>query len=192
MIGSTVAKRYARALYDLAVEKSTAAESPVESVQKSLRALADAWTTSADLRNVFENPRFGLEQKRAVMKTLTERVAAHVMVKNVAQMLTDRRRLRYLPEIADAFELLAEQRSGRIRAEIVSAQKLPEAYYQRLTQTLKEATGKDVVLVRREDPSLIGGVVTTVGGRVYDGSLKNRLRGLESELLSASAPTSRD
>lgn len=183
MIGSAVGKRYATALYELAEEKSAA-----DKVGKDLRALADAWDTSDELRNVFENPQFAVEQKRAVIKALSERLMVHETVRNVSQMLSDRRRLRHLPEIADAYERIAERRSGRVRAEIVSATKLPESYYQQLTQTLKQATGKDVVLVRREDPSLIAGVVTTVGGRVFDGSLKNRLRELRSQLLASTDP----
>lgn len=183
MIGSAVGKRYATALYELAEEQKVA-----DKVGKDLRGLADAWEASDELRNVFENPQFGIEQKRAVIKSLAERLMVHGMVKNVSQMLSDRRRLRHLPEIADAYERLSEARSGRVRAEIVSATKLPETYYRQLTATLQQATGKDVVLVRREDPSLIAGVVTTVGGRVFDGSLKNRLRELRSQLLASTDP----
>ncbi len=185
MIGSAVGKRYATALFELASEKSVA-----EKVGKDLRALADAWDGSDELRNVFENPQYGLEQKRGVIKALATRLGVHAMVLNVSQMLSDRRRLRHLPEIAESYARLAERRSGRVRAEIVSASKLPESYYERLTQALKQATGKDIVLVRREDPSLIGGVVTTVNGRVFDGSVKNRLRGLRSQLLASTDPAS--
>ena len=109
----------------------------------------------------------------------------HPLLENTLMMLADRRRLKHLPEIAEAFERISERRSGRVRAEIVTATKLSDAYYQQLQSALKEATGKDVVLVRREDPSLIGGVVTTVGGRVFDGSLKNRLRELRAQLLDS-------
>lgn len=183
MIGSAVGKRYATALYELAEERALA-----DKVGRDLRSLAEAWESSPELRAVFENPQFGIEQKRGVIRSLAERLMVHEMVKNTAQMLSDRRRLRHLPEIAEAYDRIGERRSGRVRAEIVSATKLPEAYYQQLEQTLKQATGKDVVLVRREDPSLIAGVVTTVGGRVFDGSLKNRLRELRSRLLASTDP----
>jgi F-type H+-transporting ATPase subunit delta len=184
MIGSAVAKRYATALYELAEEKKVTDE-----VGSDLSDLASIWESSEELQQVFQNPQFGLEAKRQVIASVAERAGAHAIVKNTLQMLSDRRRLEHLPEIAEAFTRLSERRSGKVRAEIVSATKLPEAYYSQLQKTLKQATGKDVILVRREDPSLIGGVITTVGGRVFDGSLKNRLRELRSQLLASTDPS---
>lgn len=183
MIGSAVAKRYATALYELAEEQKVATE-----VGQHLRDLATAWASSEELRSVFANPRFTLDEKRAVATGLADRARVHGIVKNAISMLSDRGRLVHLPEIADAYQRLAERRMGRIRAEIVTATKLPEAYYAQLEATLKQATGKDVVLVRRQDPSLIGGVVTTVGGRVFDGSIKSRLNGLRAQLLRSTDP----
>ena len=183
MIGSAVGKRYARALYDLGDEQKLGPKFGTD-----LSAVAEAWTSSDELQSVFANPQFGAESKRAVIGGLADRLRVHAMVKNTLMMLADRGRLAHLPEIAEAYARIAERRSGRVRAEIVTAHKLPEAYYAQLEKTLKEATGKDVVLQRREDPSLIGGVVTTVEGRVFDGSIKHRLEQLRTRLLDATDP----
>lgn len=183
MIGSAVAKRYATALFELAHEAKA-----VEPIGKGMADFVTTWEASDELRRVFENPQFGLDQKKQLVATLADRVGAHPLLKNTLMMLSDRRRLAHLPEIAEAYARIAERRSGKVRAEIVTAAKLPDAYYAELTKTLEQATGKKVVLVRREDPSLIGGVVTTVGGRVFDGSLKNRLRELRSKLLAGTDP----
>jgi len=56
------------------------------------------------------------------------------------------------------------------------------AYFTELSKTLERVTGKKVVLVKHEDPCLIAGVVTRVGDRVYDGSVKNQLQKLSAEL----------
>lgn len=183
MIGSAVAKRYATALFELAHEQSA-----VDKIGKDLSDIAGTWGASEELRRTFENPQFALEDKKKLIAAIAERSSAHPLLRNMLMMLSDRRRLPYLPEIAETYTRIAERRSGRIRAEIVTATKLPEAYYEQLVKTLKQATGKDVVLVRREDPSLIGGVVTSVGGRVFDGSLRNRLRELRSQLLAETDP----
>jgi F-type H+-transporting ATPase subunit delta len=183
MIGSAVGKRYATALYALAHEQEA-----VEAIGKQLGDLAEAWDENPELRHVFANPRFSAEQKRDVVAAIASRISAHPLLQNTLLLLADRRRLLYLPEIAHAYRTIAERRAGLVRAEIVTAVKLPETYYRELENALRQATGKDVVLIRREDPSLIGGVVTTVGGRVFDGSLKNRLRGLRSQLLTVTEP----
>lgn len=183
MIGGGVAKRYARAIYELADDHNA-----VDRIGDELDNLAGIWDGSEELRDVFESPRFGMDQKRGIVKAIAERIGAHDLLRNTVQMLSDRGRLKYLPEIAQVYARLSERKSGRVRAEIVTAVKLPERYYEELEKTLNAATGRQVVLVRREDPSLIGGVVTTVGGRVFDGSIKNRLRGLRSQLLASTEP----
>jgi F-type H+-transporting ATPase subunit delta len=98
-------------------------------------------------------------------------------------LLSDRQRLRHAPEVADAFEAMAEARSGRVRAEVTSATALSPAYVSELERTLSTVTGKQVVLSQKVDPSLIAGVVTRIGDHVYDGSLKSRLAELGDELL---------
>jgi F-type H+-transporting ATPase subunit delta len=94
-------------------------------------------------------------------------------------------------EIADAFAALAEAGDGVLRAEIVTASDLPDAYFAQLEKTLAASTGKKVVLVRKKDPALVGGVVTKVGDKVYDGSLRARLMDLRSQMLSAASPSGR-
>jgi len=86
-------------------------------------------------------------------------------------------------EVADAYDALAEARSGRLRAEVTTASPLPDSYFAGLESTLHAITGREIVLVRKVDPSLVGGVVARVGDQVFDGSLKNRLSELKSELL---------
>lgn len=183
MIGSPIAKRYANAIFELAHEAKV-----VEPIGKALSDFAATWQGSEELRRVIQNPQFASEDKKKLIRALADRAGVHPLLKNMLLLLTDNRRLSYLPEIAATYTRIAERRSGKIRAEIVTATKLPEAYYAELTRTLEQATGKKVVLVRREDPSLIGGVITTIGGRVFDGSLKNRLQELRNQLLASVDP----
>jgi F-type H+-transporting ATPase subunit delta len=93
--------------------------------------------------------------------------------------------MRHLPEVAAAFEELVEDRTGRVRAEVTSASALPDAYYEQLQKALGEVTGKQVILVKKQDPTLIAGIVTRVGDKVFDGSLRNRLNELKEELLAS-------
>jgi len=183
---SPVARRYARALFELASEQKS-----VEPVAAALRTVAAALEASPDLRAVFENPRYLQEQKKAVARALAEKIAAPPALANALLLLADRRRLAHLGAIADAFDALAEEAAGRLRAEIVSAGPLPESYYTALQKTLSEVTGRQVKLVRRQDPSLIGGVVARVGDVVFDGSLKNRLSDLRHQMLVAATPSGR-
>lgn len=186
MIASSIAKRYARALFELATERQE-----VEEVGRSLEALARAVEESAQLRAVFENPQYLPETRKEVATALAERISAPRIVANALVLISERRRLRHLRAIADVYQRMAEEAAGRLRAEVISAGPLPEAYYQELEKTLSEATGRAVTLVRRQDPTLIGGVVARVGGTVFDGSLKNRLADIRHQMLVAASPQGR-
>lgn len=170
-------RRYAKALLALADEAGQ-----TEKVQRDLSDLVATWNESAELRAVAQSPSVSTEERAALVKALGQRMGLSPALISTLSLLSDRRRLHRLPEVADAFAELAEARAGRVRAEVTTAGPMPAAYYAELEKTLERVTGKKVVLVKSEDPSLIAGVVTRVGDRVYDGSVKNQLRALGESL----------
>jgi F-type H+-transporting ATPase subunit delta len=89
-----------------------------------------------------------------------------------------------LGKLLEEIDELAEAETGRVRVEVTSAKPLSDSYYSRLTEKLQRVTDRKVVLVKKQDPSLIGGVVTRVGDQVFDGSLSNRLSELKETLLA--------
>lgn len=174
---STLGRRYASALLALADQQNA-----LEAIRSSLRDFGAMWQQNRDLRSVFENPSVSSDARRKVLRDIAEQSSMHPLVRDTLLLVSDRRRLQYLPEIVDAFESLAEKRAGHVRAEVVTATELPKEYFDGLQRTLEQATGKRVVLTTRIDPSIIGGVVTRVGDQVYDGSVQYRLNELRDEL----------
>ncbi|HTB72937.1 MAG TPA: ATP synthase F1 subunit delta, partial [Polyangiaceae bacterium] len=95
------------------------------------------------------------------------------------------RRAKALPHVAQALREFADARKGLLRAEVTTAAPLSDAYYARLQAQLEAMTGKKVVVDRRTDPDLIAGVVTRIGDRILDGSLRTRLSSLRDALMPA-------
>jgi F-type H+-transporting ATPase subunit delta len=174
-----VGKRYASALFQLAVEADS-----VESIGKDIADFAASIKQSRQLQTVFENPVYGAETRRRIIADLAQSAAMSPLVRNLLLLLSDRRRMRFVDEIADCFQMLAEERSGKVRAEVTVAAELPESYFSELGRTLQAVTGKQVVVEKRVDPSIIGGVVARIGDQVFDGSIRNRLSELREELRS--------
>jgi F-type H+-transporting ATPase subunit delta len=177
---STLAKRYARAILELATEQKQ-----VERVTKELSEFAAMWTGSTELRNLFANPKFGAEMKKQALTELTSRAGLSPLTRNSVLYIADRGRISYLPEIADALIGASERASGSLRAEVTSAAPLPDNYYGQLQRALEQATGRKVTIEKKTDASLIAGVVTRVGDQVYDGSVRTRLAELKDSLKSA-------
>lgn len=170
---SVVARRYAQALLELGVEHGD-----LDKLVDDVATLAAAWETSADLRNAIENPLVAHAAKKAVMADLADRIGASPTAHHALGLLVDRRRTKALPYIARTLFELADARKGVLRAEVTTAVALTESYYSRLQAQLEKMTGKRVVLHRATDPSILGGVVTRLGDRVIDGSLRTRLQAL--------------
>ena len=177
MSASVIGKRYARALLQLLDAGA------IERAGRELKEFTAAWNASRELRGVFENPSIVQQARRAVLREVAQQMGMLEPVRDLLLLLSDRRRIRHVPEIADAFEAMAEARGGRVRAEVITASALPPGYFAELEKVLREVTGKQVVLSHRVDPALIGGVVTKIGDQVYDGSVKSRLSELKEELL---------
>jgi F-type H+-transporting ATPase subunit delta len=175
---SILGRRYAQALLALAEERNT-----IEHVRRDFADVVKSWNESRELRVVFENPSVTAEQRRSVLREIATRTSMDPQLLNTLLVLSDRGRLSHLPDVFDSFEALAEEKSGKLRAEIVTATELPEAYFTELGATLERVTGRKVTLTRKVDPTLLGGVVTRIGDKVFDGSLKNRLSELRDELL---------
>ncbi|MGD0676640.1 MAG: ATP synthase F1 subunit delta [Polyangiaceae bacterium] len=173
-----VARRYARALLELGIEQGQ-----LDKIVEDVATVADAWQTSPDLRHTIEDPRVPQAVKKAVIGELADQIGAHAMTRNTLLLLVDRRRVQMLPALAQTLRELADARRGLVRAEVTTAAPLPEPYYGRLHAQLEKMTGKSVIVDRKTDPSLIGGVVTRIGDRVFDGSLRTRLQSLRDALL---------
>jgi F-type H+-transporting ATPase subunit delta len=177
---STLAKRYARAILELATEQKQ-----VERVSKELSEFAAMWDASLELRNLFTNPEFGSVVRKQALVELTTRAGLSPLTKNSVLYIADRGRISALPEIATALIEAAERAAGTLRAEVTSAAPLPDNYYGQLQRALEQATGRKVTVEKKTDASLIAGVVTRVGDQVYDGSVRTRLQELKDSLKSA-------
>jgi F-type H+-transporting ATPase subunit delta len=124
----------------------------------------------------------GVQARRTILREIAAGSGMDLLVQNTLLLLSDRGRLRYVADVAEGFKSLSEARAGRVRAEVITATDMPEAYFTQLQKTLERVTGKQVSVARRVDPSLLGGVVTRIGDQVIDGSLRNRLEELKHEL----------
>lgn len=177
MIMGSIARRYAKALFALAVEMGR-----VEPWSDALQALKQAVESSPDLRDVLSNPVYSREQRRAIVEKLASALRLDAEPANLLFLLGDRNRLTYLSGVVDAFRELADQHLGRVRAKVTSAVALDAAAAQAIADKLTQATKAKVLLDRAVDPALLGGVVAQVGSLVYDGSVRTQLEDLRKTL----------
>lgn len=179
MASGAAARRYAKALFQLAAESGQVAQ-----VRGEMGALAALLEQSPELAGVLFQPLYPVEQRAAVLAAVTERLQAGALLRRFYQVLIDHRRLLDFEAIRAEFERLADESAGVERAQVRSASPLSEAQQQRLRRALGARLGRDVELEIEVDPALLGGLVARVGDLVFDGSVRTQLRQLRHSLVS--------
>jgi len=177
MLSGSLARRYAKALYGLASDQKV-----LDKVGTDLRTLRAAYKAAPELGDVLGNASFKRAERKAIVDALLTRIAASPLVKTFAYLLLDKERLDVLPDISREIDAMIEASAGRIQAEVTSAVALTPAQLASLTATLEKLSGKKVIVEKKQDPALLGGVVAKVGDVVYDGSLRTQLRALRDQL----------
>lgn len=160
---------YARGIFEMA-----SGEDSLAKVEGELLALARAFETSAELRSKLTDPQLPLDKKQGIVDELIGTRASSLTV-GLVQLLVGQNRASDLPAIASAVAGAAASSRDKAVAEVRSAVALDEATVARLTQSLGRATGKNVEVKVIVDPSVIGGIVATVGDTVIDGSIAKRV-----------------
>ena len=179
MIAGSIARRYAKALLSLGVDQKN-----YEQLGKELGRLTALVEGSAELSGALGSPVFPLSERRAILRDILRRLLVSKTLEHFVLLVLDHNRIGALVAIAREYGTLADAEAGRVRALVTSARPLRDAEALRIKAALEKRTGKQVIMVRREDPALIGGVTVQIGDVVYDGSVRNQLATIKEQLLA--------
>jgi F-type H+-transporting ATPase subunit delta len=175
-----LARRYALALYDLAVEQNA-----LDAVVEQLTAVQHALAQVPELNRLINDPRVTREQMTSGFKIVTQHGQLGLVVANFLSLLAKNRRAALLPQILVAFATERARRAGEILAIVRVARPLSATQQQQIISHLAQATGGTVRLQVQEDASLIGGMVINFGSMQIDASLRGRLASLTQQLREA-------
>ncbi len=182
MSEQTLAKRYAKALLDVAIERDSVREFEEEIVQLRELYLHDEY-----LGKVLENPLVDREEKIDVVNdTLTDYFSEEVM--NLLRLMIEKDRAEIIPVMANRYDDLADEHTGVIRVQARSAQPLSEEKKEKLKGELERLfKGQTVELESQHDPSLLAGIRIQLGDHVLDQSLASRIDQLEESVVGETA-----
>jgi len=167
-------KRYAQALFELALEKGE-----LENCRNSLNRTADT-VADGKLMDILENPRLPFEVKKAILSKLLG--AMEPLVANLTSLLMTRGRLRTLDDISKHYERLVDRHHGIVRAEVLTAVPLNDGDRERFSTLFSELVGHTVIIDSRVDPSTLGGFRARIGDVLIDGSIRSALESLRKRL----------
>lgn len=175
----TSANRYAKALFDVALQE----KADLPQIDRDLQAVVAMIAGSPDLAAASNRGSVTDEKRTSLMDAVSKAMNLTTPVSKLLVLLARSRKLNLLPDLAEAYRerLLAHQ--NIVRAEVTSAAPLSPEKTQALAESLSKVTGKKVELSTKVDRDLLGGLVAKIGSTVYDGSVKTQLQRLRQELV---------
>jgi F-type H+-transporting ATPase subunit delta len=174
----TSANRYAKALFDVALQE----KADVKKIDQDLTAVAETFASNSDVLLVARRTGLPMEKRMALVTTIADQLGLTPQVRKLLVMLTERQGLELVPDLVEAYRERLLDHLNIVRGEVATAAPLSPEKTKALQDRLSQATGKNVELSVRVDPSLIGGVVARIGSTVYDGSVRTQLKRLRAEL----------
>jgi F-type H+-transporting ATPase subunit delta len=173
-----VAGRYASALFSLARD-----ERKTDEVAAALASFDAAIAGSEDLQRLVRSPVYSAHEQLSALLPILELLGVTGIAANFIKLAAAKRRLFAVRDMIREYSLLNDAFRGVTRAEVTSASALSAANVAALKDALRVASrGKDVELLAKVDPAIIGGLIVQLGSRMVDGSLKTKLNAIRTRM----------
>lgn len=175
---SSVAKVYAKALFELGQEKGQ-----LEAIQKDLKSFNELANSHEALKAILSGSGFNPNDRKAVLLDVLKSLEVNKVIASLLELLVARGRIAALSQISDELEALVQKSQGIQAGKVRSAVELSAEELAVLSSALAKRVGGKVKLTQTVDPSLLGGMVATVAGKTFDASLRSQLERFKNELI---------
>jgi F-type H+-transporting ATPase subunit delta len=182
-----IARNYAETLLDLADRNGGAAA--MDQFAAALDEVAGLVQSDPRVRQFLETPRVTAAEKKKALRAALAGRAPELFLRFVS-VLVDKRRQTLLPEIAEAFRGLVDERMGRVRVQVAISHLPDEALQAEIGNSLALRLGRTVIPTFTVDPELLGGMVVQVGDEILDGSVRSSAARLRRAMMAAQLPPS--
>lgn len=170
-----VANRFAKALFDLARERGE-----LDQVYNDLKTIRRLNRENRELNSMFESPVIKTEKKVTVIIEVFSSLVSNTTLEFM-QLLANKNREGYIPEIAESFIRLYFESKNLVMAHITTAIPLDDDLRKKFSEVVKRRTGKDVELKEKVDSGIIGGYILRVGDMQDDTSVQSKLTRLQRD-----------
>jgi F-type H+-transporting ATPase subunit delta len=178
LIVSLVAKRYAKALVALASEHGRLAETG-DQLKRLTRLIDD----TPELKSLLYNPSVSRHFKEELITDLSQRLRIGPFETSFMRLLLEKGRLPDLSQIIELYEELAEEAQNRLRVRVKTVIPLTPELEAEVRRRFAQYTSKEIIIEQEIDPTLIGGIIAQMGSLILDGSIRNELLRVKTELV---------
>ncbi|GJM02448.1 MAG: ATP synthase subunit delta [Rhodomicrobium sp.] len=176
-----VAGRYANALFELAREQNL-----LDEVANDLNGFQALLNESDDLKNLVISPVYSAAAQERAIAALLSKAEFNATTQNFFHVVAKNRRLAAIEGVIKGYKMLLSEHRGEVTAEATSAAPLSNEQQETLKSTLKDIAGRDIELITKVDPSILGGLIVKIGSRQIDDSLRTKLNSMKTRMKEVS------
>jgi len=154
----------------------------LETIITDLKTFFNVVSTNLEIKNVLGTSAFEVDEKSHVISDISGKVNLLNETKNFLILAVELDKFSRLLSKQDEIIRRLEQSAGKLKAEIISAGSMSETDLNLIKDSLYKATGRNVELTVNVDPSIIGGLITIIGDKVFDNSIKTQLEKIQGVL----------
>jgi F-type H+-transporting ATPase subunit delta len=170
---TAIAKRYAKALFLLAEESNNAAL-----FKEQIGSFAELIKKNPDISEAISSPRYPVEKRWSILEAILKKSNYNPVVTNFLKLLCEKKRFAIVAEVAEYYIKLCDEKDNVAQVFIKTAVPLNDDYVKRICTKFEKLLKKRTIPVVQIEPALIGGIVTSVGDLVLDGSLRAQLNNI--------------
>ncbi len=179
-ISQAAASVYAESLIQLANEAGQA-----EEIGAELREIEALWNRDSSFSSMMSSAAIDLHARRASLRRIIGSKRVNRLVMNLLLVMNDKRRSMILPAVCAAYRRKLDRQLGIEEVHVTTAVALSDGQRTRLRDQIKRLTGHESDLFEEVDPDVLGGMTVQVADRLYDLSVRRRLRDMRGALLAA-------
>ncbi|MDK2821278.1 MAG: F-type H+-transporting ATPase subunit delta [Clostridia bacterium] len=178
MSNQAIARRYARALFEIAREKKL-----LDEFVANLEQIGKAIAEEDELRRVLYHQLIPIREKQKIVEAIFPDF--NDLLKNFLNMTIAKGREKAIPEIVTEFRQLVDKENNILPVDVFSAVPLTDEVKAALKERLQAVTKQNIRLNNLVNPEILGGIIIRLGDRVLDASLKKKLELLALRLKKA-------
>ncbi|MGI5891115.1 MAG: ATP synthase F1 subunit delta [Bacillota bacterium] len=178
MINQSITRRYAKALFDIALERNTVAQ-----YFEQWKNIVEIIDQVPEVAHIFLSKAIAPDDKKNFAHMLFADKYDEIIL-NFLFLIFDKSREAYITAILASYKELIDKKEGILSVSVTAAQPLSQEQKEQLIAVLSHQLDKKIRLHTEVDDTLIAGLKLRLVDKIYDGSFKRQLELLRQQLVN--------
>ena len=171
-----VERVYAASLFELA--EAEGGQMRLEDLSAELDEVVELSRNEEKLGELLSSRIVAVDKRAASLKAIFGEGKISDLLLRFMLVLNEKGRLMRLLTIVSAYQEMVQAKFGRIEVDIYTRHPLSQEQKDAIRDRLHQAVGREPIVYAYTDSSMLGGVKIQIGDRLFDDSIKTKLRNM--------------